>query len=205
MMKKERIYREILHRHYEEGEHRLRLREVANRCGVSPGLVSHVLKPLRRMGAIPMHARWFEVLDAWKILLFWCSVRRLWKDVIYLNRLDIPVEKIEGMVPPKTVFTAYTGFKHRFGYVPADYGEVLVYGFAEAFTERFGETQHIENPNLIVLKPDEHLLKFSKTPLAQIYVDLWNLETWYAREFLTKLEKHLQEHSMRRRDHGVLA
>jgi hypothetical protein len=195
--KKERAYREILFRFYEGGEHRLRLREVAHRCGVSPGLVSHALKPLQRMGAIQMSSRWFEVLDALKILMFWCNVRRLWGDIVYRNRLSLPVGDIEGLVPAKAVFTAYTAFKHRFGYAPADYGEVIAYGEREWFTERFGEDQSTRHPNLIVLSVDEHLLRFSKTPLAQIYVDLWNLGTWYAREFLAKLEKHLEEHSAR--------
>ena len=205
MRKKERVYREILHRFYEVGVYRLRLREIASSCGVSVGLVSHALKPLQQMGAIQMYTRGFEVLDAWKILLFWCNVRRLWADVVYLNRVDMPVEKIEGIVPPKASFTAYTGFKHRFGYVPADYGEVVVYGVAEEFEERFGEAQYTERPNLIVLKIDEHLLKFSKIPLAQIYVDLWNLGTWYAREFIAKLEKHLQQTPVGGGNDGILA
>jgi hypothetical protein len=205
MRKKERVYREILHRFYELGVFRLGLREIASSCRVSPGLASHTLKPLQQMGAIRMYRRWFEVVDAWKILLFWCNVRRLWADVVYLNRVELPVEKIEGIVPPKAVFTAYTGFKHRFGYVPADYGEVVVYGVAEEFEERFGEARHTEHPNLIVLKIDEHLLKFTKTPLAQIYVDLWNLGTWYAREFIAKLEKHLQQLTATGSSRGILA
>jgi len=199
------VYREILYEFYERGEYRLRVREVAYRCGVSPGLASHALKPLQKMGAVKMYSRWFEVLDARKILMFWCTARNLWNDVVYRVRLDLSVEEIESLVPAKSIFTAYTGFKHRFGYAPADYGEVIVYGDRKWFVERFGEDQHTKHPNLIVLSIDEHLRQFRGTPLAQIYVDLWNLETWYARRFIEELDRRLEEYPPGGEDHGVLA
>ncbi len=205
MRKKERAYREILYRFYEAGEYRFGVREVARRCGVSPGLVSHALKPLQRMGALETYSRWFEVRDAKRILLFWCSARNLWGDVVYSARLGLPVEEIEGLVPPGALFTAYTGFKHRFGRTPADYGEVVVYGEREWFVERFGEDRPERHPDLVVLRTDEHLLRLGRVPLAQIYVDLWNLETWYAREFLAELEKLLEGGPRGGEGHGVLA
>jgi hypothetical protein len=104
-----------------------------------------------------MYSRWFEVLDAKKILLYWCNDRNLWNDVVYRVRLDLPVEEIEGLVPARSLFTAYTGFKHRPGYVPADYGEVIVYGDRQRFVERFGDYQHTKHPNLLVLSIDDHL------------------------------------------------
>ncbi len=42
--------------------------------------------------------------------------------------------------------------------------------------------------NVIILTMDDHLKKFGKIPLAQLFVDLWNISTWYAREFLNELE-----------------
>ncbi len=44
-------------------------------------------------------------------------------------------------------------------------------------------------PNLIVLRLDGHIEKFNVAPTCQIYVDLWNLNTWYANEYLKKLEE----------------
>jgi len=203
--KKERAYREILYEFYEKGKYRHRVRWVAYRCGVSPGLVSHALKPLQKMGAVKMYSRWFEVVDAKKILLYWCNARNLWNDVVYRVRLDLSVEEIESLVPAESLFTAYTGFKHRFGYAPADYGEVIVYGDRQRFVERFGDYQHTKHPNLLVLSIDDHLRQFRETPLAQIYVDLWNLETWYARRFVEELDRRIEEYPRSGGDHGVLA
>ena len=192
-MKIERVYREVLYRFFEENNHEFKVRQLAKECKVSIGLVSYALRPLKRMGAVQVYRRRFEILDAWKIMLYWCSMRNLWRDVIYKNRIDLSVDQIERFLPPGSKLTAYTGFKFRFGYVPADYGEVIVYGFREEFERRFGEEKYARMPNLIVLRIDEHLKKFDRVPLPQIYVDLWNLGTWYAREFLIKLENHLRE------------
>ena len=43
--------------------------------------------------------------------------------------------------------------------------------------------------NLIVLETDPHLERLGRATLAQIYVDLWNLRSWYAQDFLNALEK----------------
>ena len=49
-------------------------------------------------------------------------------------------------------------------------------------------------PNLFVLEADEHLLKVSEkgiVPDCQLFVDLWNLLEWYAKEFTTKLRERI--------------
>ena len=55
--------------------------------------------------------------------------------------------------------------------------------------------------NLVVMKPDgelarridSHSLSHSSVSLPQLYVDLWNSNTWYAYEFLKKLEKRIDD------------
>lgn|GEM_PF-6717776 len=34
------------------------------------------------------------------------------------------------------------------------------------------------------MRSDEHLKAMGRAPLAQVFVDLWNIPTWYAREFM---------------------
>jgi len=34
---------------------------------------------------------------------------------------------------------------------------------------------------------------YSSIPLAQVFVDLWNLPEWYAKEFVQALEKRIFE------------
>ena len=36
-------------------------------------------------------------------------------------------------------------------------------------------------------------MKYEKTPIVQIFVDLWNLNTWYAKEFLKEAEVKVNE------------
>ncbi len=91
-------------------------------------------------------------------------------------------------LPPGSVPTAYTGFKYRYGEAPADYSEVVVFGRPEEFIARFNCKREGLSPNLIILRPDTHIARFRVAPTCQIYVDLWNLNTWYANEFLKKLE-----------------
>jgi hypothetical protein len=52
----------------------------------------------------------------------------------------------------------------------------------------------------VVLKSDPHLRRFRKAPLAQIYVDLWNLGTWYADDFIREMDRRME--GMVKRTHG---
>jgi DNA-binding transcriptional regulator YhcF (GntR family) len=187
-MKMERVYREILYRLLEKGEKEFSQKCIAKECKLSLSTVHHALEPLRRMHAIEVRRKNFLVINPKKILLYWASVRDLKKDIVYQTHLEESVEKIETLLPQKSVLTAYSAFKLRFKRIPAEYSEVIVYGEKEEFEERFGKPNTKLFPNLIVLELDEHLLKFKLAPLAQIFVDLWNLDKWYADEFLKVLE-----------------
>lgn len=188
-MKGDAVFRELLRRKMEGGEVRFTVRGLANETGVPASTVSHALKPLQAMGAIKMGGRGFRLTNARKALLYWCSARDLPSSVVFKTRLEMGVEKIEGMVPPSAIFTAYTAFKQRFGTAPSEYGEVYAYGSPDDFVKRFGEPRTAGGAeNLIVLEADEHLKKLGKATLAQIYVDLWNIPTWYAQDFLDAME-----------------
>jgi len=188
-MKIERVYREILHKILDEKEldAKFKQRELSKSTGLSISTVNYALKPLADMNTIAKKRFGFTVIDAKKILFYWASIRKLTRDITCKLAVNEKVEKIEASVPSRTVFTAYSAFKFKFKTIPSEYSEVVVYGNKEDFEERFKSTG--KYPNVIVLKLDEHLLKFKIAPIAQIFVDLWNLNTWYAGEFLKKLEE----------------
>ncbi|MBC7128004.1 MAG: ArsR family transcriptional regulator [Candidatus Methanosuratincola petrocarbonis] len=189
-MKGEPVFREILEKVFEEKAYHFNVRSLSEATGVPSSTVSHSLRPLKEMGAIDISRKGINIKNPKKILLFWCSIRRLEPQVVYRKSLQMPVQEIEGMVPPEAIFTAFTAFKLRFGYVPADYSEVYVYGDAGQFISRFGEpSPPKERCNLIVMEPDMHLKKLGRATLAQIYVDLWNIPAWYAQEFINELDR----------------
>lgn len=185
MKKIERVYREILFKAFEEGKRELTQKSLSESCRISIGNVHYSLEPLENMNTIEKKAKKFLILDPKKILIYWASIRNPTKDVLYKTHSDKSLRTIENEMPP-CLFTAYSGYKFRWGEPPADYSEVYVYADAEEIQDRF-PPQEGRN-NVFALKWDEHLRKFEETPLAQIYVDLWNLPTWYAQEFIKSLD-----------------
>lgn len=188
-MRIENVYREILYKLLDlRKKEMFSQKSLSGECRLSISTVNYALKPLEEMNTIDKKRFGFIVTDPKKILLYWASIRKLSKDIVYQTFLNEKVDKIESLVPSKSIFTAYSGFKLRFKKIPSEYSEVIVYGDKEDFEERFGKENKKMKPNLIVLNMDEHLLNFKIAPIAQLFVDLWNLNTWYAKEFVTKLE-----------------
>lgn len=188
MKKIERVYREILFQALDEKNRELTQKSLSDKCGVSIGNVHYALEPLKDMNAIEKKTRKFLVLDPKKILLYWASLRNLSKEVVYETRSDKSVRMIESEMPP-CLFTAYSGYKFRWGEPPADYSEVYVYASGGEVRDRFPPQKG--RSNIFVLERDDHLDKFEEAPIAQIYVDLWNLPSWYAREFIKSLEERI--------------
>ena len=136
-------------------------------------------------------------MDIKKILYFWASIRNLEKDVIFKTRIDLPAREIERNMP-NISFTAYTSYKMKFNDVPADYSEIYVYADTEELEKikkRFLKLKISDNkkPNLIVLKKDKSIELYNSIPTAQIFVDLWNLKEWYAKEFSDNIERRIFE------------
>lgn len=193
MLKKERVYREILFRFLEKEEGFLKQRQIAKKCGVSVGTINHALKPLEKINCIEKKPMGFRIINPKKIAIYWASIRNLKRDIIYETYTDLKIREIEEFMPSDVVYTAYSGYKFKFKTAPADYSEVYVYSKnLEEIKKRF--LKKGPRKNLFVLKPDEHLLKISDgiVPLGQMYVDLWNLGTWYADEFLKDFEKRIK-------------
>ena len=192
MKKIEWVYREILYHCYEQKKYSLTQLELSTRLQISLSTVHHALQPLQQMGAINIKLKNFQIIDAQKILYHWASLRNLKRDIVYQTRAELPVRKMEAEMPPGIIFTAYSAYKFKFKDVPADYSEVYVYGKAEELQKRF--PPNTKSPNLFVLAQDPFLERYGKTATrAQIFVDLWNLPEWYAKEFLMALQKRLEE------------
>lgn len=198
MKKSELVYREILHGFVEKKIATFTQLGLAKALSVSLSTVSNALKPLRKMGAIRVKRRSFELVNAKKILYYWASVRNLEKDIIYKTRVDVKstVAEIEKEMPSSAVFAAYSAYKFRFKDAPADYSEVYVYCGSDDLKElvrRFPQKASTGIPNLFALRKD---FEGNKMPLTHIFIDLWNIKEWYAKDFLNALEERL---------HGILA
>jgi len=195
MKKIEAIYREILYRAIERKEFNLTQSELSKKLHTSLSIVNLAARKLNSLGAIKIQQRSFHVLDIKKIIYLWASIRNLEKDILFKTRIDAPVREIERILPD-IFYTAYTAYKFRFNDVPADYSEVYVYADEkelDAIKKRIFRLKHSEkNPNLFVLRKDSSLNLYDKIPLAQIFVDLWNLKEWYAKDFINSLENKIR-------------
>jgi len=197
MKRTEEIYREILFEAIEKKEKTLTQSEISKKLNISLSIVNSVIRKLGAIGAIKIHQRNFLVLDIKKTIYLWASLRNLSKDIIFKARIDAPVREIERVLP-NIFHTAYSAYKFRFGDVPADYSEIYVYGDGEDIElikkriSNFKVSEDSKNPNLFVLKKDRSMELYKEIPLAQIFVDLWNLKEWYAKEFINAMEEKLR-------------
>jgi len=194
MKKKEWVYREILYTTMELKEKKLTQLSLAQKLHISLSTVNNALKPLVKIGAVSVTGMGFRVTDEEKLAAYWASIRNLQKDIKYQTRADASISEIEKSMPPDIIYTAYSGYKFKFRDVPADYSEVYVYSSdIKEMKTRFPELKG--PPNLFVLDPDPrlpHLSKDSIAPSCQLYVDLWNLKEWYAKDFLKALERRFK-------------
>ena len=191
MKKIERIYCEIL-REYRDKKI-MTQKGIARECEVSIGMVNHALNKLQQAGIIEKKQRGFSLLNPKKLLIYWASIRNLSRDIVYSTFSPLSVRKIENSMPP-CIFTAYSGYRFLYKTAPADYGEVFVYADEKLIRERFPPNEK-SSPNIFVLKRDPYIEKVSTNGMAPpqlIYVDLWNLNTWYADEFLKDFDRRLE-------------
>jgi DNA-binding transcriptional MocR family regulator len=195
MMKKiNRILREILYRVYERNEPFMSQRSLGQACETSIDTVNRLVSKLHQFGSIEKKPLGFRVTNPKKVLLYWASTRNLANDIVYSTYSPDQVSEIEEEMPPGTIFTGYSGYRLRFKDVPTYYEEVYVYADPDGVKRKFPE-KAIERKNVFVLKSDPHLKKVSKNnaaPLAQIYVDLWQIGEATSERFVLELEKKLE-------------
>lgn len=198
MNKAEQVYREILYCALEKKKFTMTQLELSKRLSISISTVSHSLKALKKMGAINIHPMNFEIVNPKKILYYWAGIRNIQKDIIFEARIDRNVTEIEKSMPQDIIYAAYSAYKFKFRDIPADYSEVYIYSDEKTLNElkkRLNIKKANTNiSNLFVLKKDENMDKYPKTmTIANIFVDLWNIKEWYARDFLKALEKEINK------------
>lgn len=191
MTKKEIIWRHILYQAITKRLTKFTQKELAVRFGFSLSTVWNALKIPRQTNAIEVTRKFFRVRDPEKLLLIWATHRNLKKDIIYTTYTDEPMQKIENSQPNEIIFGAFSAYRFMYKDAPADYDKVYVYSNdAAEIIRRFPKKTGYQN--LLVLKSDKFLHTFGPlTPPVQTYVDIWNTEDWYAKDFLKSLKEKL--------------
>lgn len=201
------IYRHVLEKKLKNRMERFTENGVARELCISPNSVSIAIKRLEEIGAASIYRRHFEIIGFDKALSYWAATRKLGSDIMYSTYSDAGTSYIESSMPSGVAYTAYTGYSNLFGNDASDYSEVYVYATEQGAREtarRFPKRQFSKGSdyaNIIVLRPDRPLgamidngsLDKSTVPITQLYVDLWNIKTWYAYEFVTKLKKRVDD------------
>lgn len=191
MKKIEFVFRELLFQAIEKGNRRFTQLGLSKQLGLSTSMISFALKPLKKMNAVEVRQRGFSVIDPRKVLYHWASVRNIEKDIVYSARVEMPVIEIEKAMPDNIVYGAYSAYRLKFKDAPADYSEAYIYG-DETLKTRFPEAKG--PANLFVLKKDPLMERYGKlTTMAQTFVDLWNIKSWYASEYMKALEARINE------------
>lgn len=182
MLKIEYVWRELLDRVIEERNPDFTITELAKKYSLSTSVVNHALIPLRNLNIVKINKTSSKVVDWERLLFFWATRRNLKKDIIYSTFSPSPVFEGEGLMPPDVIPTAFTAFRYLLNKTPADYDHIYLYSNKiEKIIKRFPESKR--PPNIFVLKADPYLQKSKKVGLAQLFVDLWNLPEWYAKDF----------------------
>lgn len=167
-------------------------KEIAERLGISLSTVNNALEPLARIGAVEKRKFGFRLADKEKALAYWASIRNLEKDTAYKTRVELPVDEIEKLIPSGTVFTAFSAFRLRFKEAPADYSEVYIYASEEELGEIKKRFPQKGGPaNIIVLRKETMFKEKKIVSNELLFVDLWNLKEWYAKEFLKALKQKM--------------
>ncbi|MCL5413221.1 MAG: hypothetical protein M1569_02350 [Candidatus Marsarchaeota archaeon] len=133
-------------------------------------------------------------------MMYWATHRNLQKDIALQVHAEGRINEIESLLPNGIAFTAYTAFKKIYGYTPSDYSEVYVYATASAIKDirnRFCSGKGFSN--LFVLETDQILserirsgkMEKNSVPIPQAFVDLWNIRSWYAKNFSDAISKKI--------------
>lgn len=192
MKKIEYIWRDLLIQTIEKREPVFTQQALATKFRLSSSTVNLALSPLRKLGAVRIGKRHSEVTDYEKILYHWANHRHLDKDIMIRLHVNLPIMEIEGRLPEHSIPTGYTAIREMFGEPPSDYDKVFCYHTdAGVLIDRFASETIKGEPNLFVLRADPFL--GTQVSLPQIFVDLWNMHDWYAKDFCRFTKLKLEE------------
>ncbi len=193
MKKIETIWHHLLWLALKKREFKHTQQEIAIFFGYSLSTVHLAVKQLALVGAIDIRGKFFIVTDVKKILVFWATHRNLSKSIMYETYVDQSIQEIEGLIPFDAIIAGYSAVKYILKEIPSDYSKVYFYIDEEKLDEvkkRFPKSANTSN--IIVLKAYAKQSAYGKsTSLPQSYVDLWNMNDWYAKDFLHELERKI--------------
>lgn len=183
MLKIEYVWRELLYRAIEQRVIDFKISDLAHSFNLSTSVVSHALRPLRDLHIVEIGKNNSHIRDSEKLLFFWATRRNLKRDIIYQTYSPVSVFEREAGMPSDVSATAYSACHLYYQLVPADYGDVYFYAQkVEEVQKRFPFIDK-KVPNTFILMQDPYFHVYEKITLAQIFVDLWNLPEWYAKDF----------------------
>lgn len=192
MLKIEYIWRELLYKTIERNNPFFTISALAHQFSLSTSLVNHALIPLKNLHIVQINKTKSRVINWEKLLFFWATRRNLKKDIIYSTYSNLSPYQREGLMPPDVIPTTYTAFRRIFKTIPADYDHIYFYASdIKEVIKRFPQSK--KNPNIFILRTDPYLLHEKKITLGQLFVDLWNLPDWYAKDFIDKLLLKIQQ------------
>ena len=193
MRKIECIWREILYQAIEEKNPAFSITHLSKKFLLSTSVVSYALYPLRKLGIVEIGKNHSNLLDVERLLYFWATKRNLASDIIYQTNSSLSVTEREAFMPSTVFPTAYSFCRLFMEDAPADYDTVYFYAQdTNEIVKRFPENTR-QFSNIFILKADSFLMHYVKTPLAQVFVDLWNLPEWYAKEYSHDLFNIIKE------------
>lgn len=195
MKKIEFIWRHLLFECIEKRNIRFRQQDLAKLFAISSSTVNLALSPLRKLGAVKIGGRGFEITDYEKILYHWANHRNLSEQIALRMRVSLPIHEIEGLLPEGSIPTAYTRVREIFSEPPADYDKVYCYHkYPEEIVTRFEGEKSKGSDNLFILQEDPEMHRYGNNiTLAQVFVDLWNMTDWYAKDFSTLVKRRIDE------------
>lgn len=183
MLKIEYIWRDLLFEAVEKQNPYFTITDLSKKFQLSTSVVSHAIIPLRELHMVEVGKLRSKVIGVERLLMFWATRRNITKEVLYKVHSSLPVFERESSMPSHVIPTAYSAYRFLYHTVPADYENIYFYGSeVEEIKKRFPENK--KTPNVFILKIDPYLKKiYRTTPLIQIFVDLWTLPEWYAKDF----------------------
>lgn len=197
MMKIETTWHHLLWLALEKKEFKHTQESLADYFDYSLSTVNLAVKKASAIGAVRVTGKFFVVTDVKKLLLYWATHRILEKDVIYKTHIDLLINEIEGLIPPRAIIAGFTAGKKILGEAPADYSKVFFYLPEEDLKiaqKRFPPSFDKKPENVFVLKSYPKQIDYGQiTTLPQTFVDIWGLGDWYARDFSISLEEKIDE------------
>ena len=195
MKKIETIWHYLLQAALTEKQYKHTQQGIAKHFSYSLSTINYALRIPTQMGAVRKESKFFVLQNFTKLLLYWATVHKFEKKIIYSTYNEGGVFEKEGLVPPQGIYACYSAARHILKEPPADYDKVYFYlpkDYLEEAKKRFPPRKGISN--LFILAMPQVMETGSKiTTLPLTFVDIWNLPDWYSRDFTKALEERMNE------------